>query len=66
MLHGGGWTSASIHAAALWQEHRALGVRLVGCDSCDDGRETCWGPGGGAMSLTPIVLASRYGNATWT
>ena len=66
MPHGGGWTSASIHAASLGQEHRAVGVRLVGCDTCSDGREACWGSGGSAISLTEIVLASRYGNATWT
>ena len=62
---GGPYTSGSIHAAALWGNHRGVGVRLMGCDSCDDKKEPSWGVGGGAVNLADIVLASRYGNATW-
>lgn len=58
---GGPWVSASIHAAALWQDHRAVGIQLLGCDSCDGGRREDWG----AVQLASQVLVSRYGNATW-
>jgi hypothetical protein len=62
---GGPFGSAAIHAASLWQHHRALGVRLLGCGPCDDGHQACWGVGGQALSLANVLVASRYGNATW-
>lgn len=65
VMWGGPWVSASIHAAALWQDHRAVGIQLLGCDSCDGGRREDWGAGGSAVQLASQVLASRYGNATW-
>ncbi len=65
VMWGGPWISASIHAAALWQEHRRVGIELLGCDSCDGGRRYDWGAEGRAVQLAGQVLASRYGNATW-
>ncbi len=65
VMWGGPWVSAAIHAAALWQDHCAVGIALLGCDSCDGGRREDWGAGGSAVQLASQVLLSRYGNATW-
>jgi hypothetical protein len=63
---GGPWVSASIHAHALWSDHRALGVRLLGCGPCENGRLPAWdGPGGRSIALSSVCIASRYGGASW-
>lgn len=63
---GGPWVSASIHAHALWSDHRALGVRLLGCERCVDGRLPAWdGPGGSSIALSSVCIGSRYGGASW-
>jgi hypothetical protein len=66
-VHGGPWTSGAIHAAAVWQSHRALLTTLLGCDSCSDGSGAVNGPGGGrgAIMLEPPRLGSRHGGYVW-
>lgn len=66
-VHGGPWTSGSIHAAGVWQAHRDLLTSLLGCDVCADGTLPVNGPGGGrgAISIDPVKLASRYGGYVW-
>ena len=66
-VHGGPWTSGAIHAAAVWQSHRALLTSLLGCDTCGDGTGPVNGPGGGrgAIMLEPPRLGSRYGGYVW-
>lgn len=66
-VHGGPWTSGSIHAAALWQEHRALLTRYLGCGVCADGTRPVDGPGGGrgAISIGAIKIGSRHGGYVW-
>lgn len=66
-VHGGPWTSGAIHAAAVWQSHRALLTSLLGCDACADGTGAVNGPGGGrgAIMLEPPRLGSRHGGYVW-
>ena len=66
-VHGGPWTSGAIHAAAVWQSHRALLTSLLGCDTCADGAGPVNGPGGGrgAIMLNPPRLGSRHGGYVW-
>ena len=44
---GGPWTSGAIHAAVLWQSHRALLTCLLGCEVCGDGTGLVNGVAGG-------------------
>jgi hypothetical protein len=62
---GGPWTSGSIHAHALWSSHRALGVQLLGCAPCANGRRPAWTANGSSTSFTTPCLGSRYGGASW-
>ncbi len=67
VMHGGPWGSSAIHAALWWKVHRALLLRL-GCGPCDDGRGPTLGPLGrsyGAIPLSGLVLASRWGGYAW-
>ena len=66
-VHGGPWTSGAIHAAAVWQSHRALLTSLLGCEVCADGTGPVNGPGGGrgAIMLNPPRLGSRHGGYVW-
>ena len=68
---GGPWTSGSITASALWQEHRRELLRGLGCDACDDGREPTLGPLGAVRGSIPVgdrnlLVANRYGGYAWT
>ncbi len=64
---GGPYGGRAIHAAALWRAHRSVAITLLGCDPCADGREPIWGNPrrGGAVSLAPEIIDSRYGGYTW-
>ena len=67
VVHGGPWTSRSIHAAALWQTHRDLLAPRLGCAVCHDATRPVAGPGGGrgAIMLEPMKLGSRHGGYVW-
>jgi hypothetical protein len=58
---GGPYGSRAIHAGALSDHHRAVGVTLLGCGVCQ-GRPLS---PGGAISLAPLIVSSRYGGGTW-
>ena len=67
-MRGGPWTSGSIHAAAIWAEHRRLLLARLGCAACDDGARPTLGPLGsmrGPVELAEPVIASRYGGYAW-
>jgi hypothetical protein len=66
-VHGGPWTSGAIHAAAVWQEHRAVLTRYLGCGVCADGTRPVDGPGGGrgAISIDALKIGSRHGGYVW-
>jgi len=66
-VHGGPWTSGAIHAAAVWQEHRAVLTRYLGCGVCADGTDPVDGPGGGrgAISMHALKIGSRHGGYAW-
>lgn len=66
--YGGPYGSRAIHAAALWQAHRAVAVGLLGCAPCRNGTgpiDGPWGRSRGGISLSDEVLGSRYGGYTW-
>jgi hypothetical protein len=68
VMRGGPWISASIHAAAIWKAHRQLLLDTFGCIPCDNGNLPTLGPLGriaGAVSLTEMILPSRYGGWAW-
>jgi hypothetical protein len=62
---GGPYGSSAIHAGALSHHHRSVAVTLLGCQPCHNGTLPIHGPGGGAISLSQITIASRYAGATW-
>jgi hypothetical protein len=62
---GGPYGSSAIHAGALSHHHRTVAVTLLGCHPCHKGTLPIHGPGGGAISLSEITIASRYAGATW-
>lgn len=69
-MHGGPWTSGSIHAAAIWKAHRSLLVSRLGCRPCDGQRLPTLGPLGrvGGPLVRPnseLVIGSRYGGYAW-
>ena len=70
LLHGGPWTSSSIHASALWRAHRNLLLSRLGCTPCRDGQNPTLGPFGDVVGATRVpgthlVVASRYGGYVW-
>jgi hypothetical protein len=66
-MHGGPWTGRSIHAAAVWQAHRSILIRYLGCGVCVDGVKPVLGPGGGrgAITFSPLKIGSRHGGYVW-
>ena len=67
-LVGGPYGSRAIHTACLWSAHRDVGLALLGCDACDDGRGPIDGPFGSRgrpISLDDVVVGSRYGSYGW-
>lgn len=67
-LHGGPYTSRSIHAAALWRAHRTLLMDRLGCAACENGTLPTNGPFGaavGGVSLGSICIASRHSGYAW-
>jgi hypothetical protein len=67
ILHGGPFISASMHAAAIWRDHRRLLTSRLRCEPCDDGRGPTLGPygAGGVITLSDVLLGSRYGGYAW-
>lgn len=68
VMHGGGWTSGAIHAAALWGVHRDLMVAQLGCSPCADGSGAVAGPFGAtgeAIQLSPVKIANRARSYGW-
>jgi len=62
-MHGGPWTSSSIHAAASWREHRDMLIDAAGCDTCEGARyrlhDTVYS-GGGPISLAHSPIPTRW------
>lgn len=61
---GGPWTGASIHASALFQDHRRFALGLLGCGVCTAGRplrgeQSSFGYG------DSLIASSRYGGTHW-
>lgn len=68
-MWGGPWTSASMVAAGVWRTHRDLGIELLGCSTCQDGKQPVYGPGRqlsvsparGVMLIREVMVGSRHG-----
>lgn len=70
---GGPWTSSSRSAYAVWNAHRRIGITLLGCGSCRDGKQPVWMQGGTTLiepgteviTLRELCIASRFGGYCW-
>lgn len=58
---GGPWTSGSITAAAVWQQHRRMLVDALGCGVCGGGPHSP----GRAVLARELFLPSRQGGWQW-
>lgn len=72
-VSGGPFTSRSRSVLAIWQEHRRIGLTLLGCGTCANGTEPihAWGgkrvldPAAGVIRLREVMVASRFGGYCW-
>lgn len=62
---GGPYGGRAIATAVMWDEYRRVGLHVLGCDTCNDGREPIGGPPGHGISLAPIEVGSRFGGFRW-
>ena len=67
--YGGPWTSASRSALSFWTAHRSLGMTLLGCGTCNNGKKPIrafghslvLSPTAGVITLREVCVASRFG-----
>ena len=62
-MHGGPWTSSSIHAATGWKRHRDSLIEVLGCDTCHGKSYSLGGQiltEGGPVGLSEAPLPTRW------